>query len=836
MSLEGLERAEEQSSVLYKRVRRSISTYHREVLSEIEKIRYLLDDPKQLAQWANSPAGRDRVLQVLTRLDEVEALYKTCGDTEAGIIFKKRMTEQLKSSLTNLEASKIDSEVLGRKLRVKSQHDILDGLTDIRQESALHELYIEAKLSGGFISSFERPVLSDIVTMETKAGGSKTIGEYMTNLFNANQREVKDIWIKGIVRGQSYETMTKRLVQSTALTTRKAGLLIRTEANAIFNDSVKQIIDTNPLVKGYRFRAVLDSRTSDICQKHDGEYIAKEDIKPGINFPPLHPNCRSTVSVVMVTESDKEDDFQRYVKSNLGEWEEVPKGMTYSEYKSKYGFSNGKPKDYTPVIQSGTDVSILPPNALYRGYVKPPSSAVKKVNKLLDTYIGVQEGDVSAKEYLDIIRDNTQISDPVKALTYQAQVDTGFNSLPTLKTPQQFEKEVSSKSYRRIYRQFAKPEYIEEYIRGDKYIGTGSANFGGGTYFYTTRPEGDKFGNHLVEAAIVSPESKILKIPSDIDSQLVIGYAETPDKRINKILSRVAPDKRKDVISLVAMEYGYDGIEVTSQLNGNYVVMLNRSAVMVKQPKIDIVSSTPVVEEYKRYTAKTIQDAPKVRIQGIEAVKNAPASVALLDKGFSEHVSKDILDAYTRVARVEPEVTHDMIELVSQTKSKLEGIEFDLKSPSSLERKVSKLVDRGSKVGIELSPREQLEGITDILRYTEVTEHDSIVSTVKETISKLQSKGYSIIELDNKFLQENASYVGVHILAKTKGGIVFEIQIHSPETLKMKNYNHSMYEQVRRKTVSESKRRVLEKRMKDNVKNLPKPRGIEDIDSFSIRK
>ena len=73
-----------------------------------------------------------------------------------------------------------------------------------------------------------------------------------------------------------------------------------------------------------------------------------------------------------------------------------------------------------------------------------------------------------------------------------------------------------------------------------------------------------------------------MKIKSDFDSQLNIAGAATPDSRINDILLKVPQDKRKQILSVAAAEYGYDAIEVQSQLHGKYVLVLNRTAVIVK--------------------------------------------------------------------------------------------------------------------------------------------------------------------------------------------------------------------------------------------------------------
>lgn len=47
--------------------------------------------------------------------------------------------------------------------------------------------------------------------------------------------------------------------------------------------------------KYFKFVAVLDARTSDICRSMNGKVFPMKDFKIGITVPPLHPNCRSVI-------------------------------------------------------------------------------------------------------------------------------------------------------------------------------------------------------------------------------------------------------------------------------------------------------------------------------------------------------------------------------------------------------------------------------------------------------------------------------------------------------------------------------------------------------------
>ena len=79
--------------------------------------------------------------------------------------------------------------------------------------------------------------------------------------------------------------------------------LIRTEGTYVFNEAQAQgWIDAG--FEYYEYSAVLDNRTSEICQNLDGTRFKWEDRKPGTNFPPMHPNCRSSFTLPEMTQDE----------------------------------------------------------------------------------------------------------------------------------------------------------------------------------------------------------------------------------------------------------------------------------------------------------------------------------------------------------------------------------------------------------------------------------------------------------------------------------------------------------------------------------------------------
>ena len=82
------------------------------------------------------------------------------------------------------------------------------------------------------------------------------------------------------------------------------------------------------------FIAVLDERTSDICQSMDGTVIEVKDYQPGVTVPPLHPWCRSTTAPYY---ADMQGIGERAARDpDTGKTYYVPRDMTYPEWKETF--------------------------------------------------------------------------------------------------------------------------------------------------------------------------------------------------------------------------------------------------------------------------------------------------------------------------------------------------------------------------------------------------------------------------------------------------------------------------------------------------------------------
>lgn len=114
---------------------------------------------------------------------------------------------------------------------------------------------------------------------------------------------VKQEIVNGMIQGINLKTMTKR-VSERFETAKKNDVerLLRTEVNYVLNQATLDSYKEAGIEK-YEFSATLDSRTSQICSELHGEIFEIKKIVVGLNYPPMHPRCRSTTIPIVDYES-----------------------------------------------------------------------------------------------------------------------------------------------------------------------------------------------------------------------------------------------------------------------------------------------------------------------------------------------------------------------------------------------------------------------------------------------------------------------------------------------------------------------------------------------------
>lgn len=191
-----------------------------------------------------------------------------------------------------------------------------------REEFAQAQLWLEAKKLGVFENQISTELYSKIINqsfMQTFSDygvnfaklntesmnqilNSKFHGEnFSTRIWGRTDRLADELQAKlafAVAKGQSWEKTSREIRERFGVSQSSAERLIRTETNYFENSAEIEAYDELG-VKEFEFLAALDGRTSEICRHHHGKRFKVKDAKAGVNTPPLHPNCRSTVVAVV---------------------------------------------------------------------------------------------------------------------------------------------------------------------------------------------------------------------------------------------------------------------------------------------------------------------------------------------------------------------------------------------------------------------------------------------------------------------------------------------------------------------------------------------------------
>ena len=166
--------------------------------------------------------------------------------------------------------------------------------------------------------------------------GKPFTGETLEGWFTSLKQSARDRFTREINRGVVEGRTTDQIIRAIRYegymdtTRRQTATVVRTAINHTANETRMQLFKQNEdIIKGYKWVATLDSRTSAICASRDGR-IYQPDRVPAL---PAHPNCRSAITAI--TKSYRElgvptDEIPRTTRSSMNG--QVPEDLTYSDW------------------------------------------------------------------------------------------------------------------------------------------------------------------------------------------------------------------------------------------------------------------------------------------------------------------------------------------------------------------------------------------------------------------------------------------------------------------------------------------------------------------------
>ena len=321
------QRAAEQGETLIRQALRHYKRAAQEISSQIEEFygRYAAEQGLSYAE----------AVKVL-RGSEAKAWTKTLGAyvEEIGALPDGALKDRLKAELdarayssriTRLDALKAQVDMEVDRLMVNLENEMREGFGDLYTDSYYRKMYDIQRHAGKMFdfAHLDRELVEQALSYPWSGA------DFSSRLWE-NKRallfHLREIMTQGAIQGKGVAALSKELSDKLGQSYKTAERLIRTEANHFHNAADVAAYEAAG-VRQYEFIATLDNRTSAVCAGLDGKVFDIKDARTGVNYPPLHPWCRSCTV--------------EYDPDEWKDWEAIgqpmPKRMTYDEWAAERG-------------------------------------------------------------------------------------------------------------------------------------------------------------------------------------------------------------------------------------------------------------------------------------------------------------------------------------------------------------------------------------------------------------------------------------------------------------------------------------------------------------------
>lgn len=174
--------------------------------------------------------------------------------------------------------------------------ELVSGFNDVEQllggamnERAIAEYERLAGILGNSVQNSEKLANSLVNASFHNATFSDRIWMYQDALKN----ELASLLQSGLIQGRNPRQLAAQLRQRFEVSRYNAERLMRTELARVQIEAQKQAL----LAGGFKYYTFLALETSCVeCLALDGEHFELANLQPGVNAPPMHPNCRCSIA------------------------------------------------------------------------------------------------------------------------------------------------------------------------------------------------------------------------------------------------------------------------------------------------------------------------------------------------------------------------------------------------------------------------------------------------------------------------------------------------------------------------------------------------------------
>ena len=232
-----------------------------------------------------------------------------------------------KARITRIE--KLQAQLYQRIKQVAKPEDLIGSelYSELMKNTYMRTMY-DASMGSGYDFSFNKLDQRTIDKVLSSRWSGKNYSERIWTNTDILADKVANILGGAVASGQSLHKTASQLREAMGTARYYSERLIRTEANYVHNEAEYEAYKEMGIDR-YIFVATLDMRTSSACRNKDGEVYELTKKSTGENYPPLHPNCRSTVRAYF---GEEYEPLQRRARNPVTGRNELVSNKSYKEW------------------------------------------------------------------------------------------------------------------------------------------------------------------------------------------------------------------------------------------------------------------------------------------------------------------------------------------------------------------------------------------------------------------------------------------------------------------------------------------------------------------------
>lgn len=342
--------AEKQSNDYIKKVKKIYSKANDDIKKELANV---------YKNYSKETGIDVHTLKILLSKEEADEFWKTLK----GQGLKKYVQANYKSRINRLEQIQGQLYAKAKEIYKEELNTVYGHYRSVINESYNKTIY-DTQIGTGYDFTFNK---LDDKMIETVLNTKWYGGNYSSRIWGNTDmlaNRVSETIGGALISGKPYYKTANEIADIFGVAQYYAERLVRTETNH-FNAEAEALAYKELGVEKYVFVATLDNRTSKMCQEHDGKIYDFKDMETGVNYPPLHPNCRSTTRGYLGEEEEK--TLKRRARNPITGKTEIIDNMNYEDWKKHI---NNRYGNDTLEVSAKKQVNLKSDTEQYEKYLK----------------------------------------------------------------------------------------------------------------------------------------------------------------------------------------------------------------------------------------------------------------------------------------------------------------------------------------------------------------------------------------------------------------------------------------------------------------------------------